>query len=149
MIRPFRRDDKESLLEIFILNTPRFFASEEIVDFESYLNENWKSYLTIERKNEIVGGTGYQITDEGTIGRITWIFFHPDCVGLGLGRQAVEYCLDVFRKVSSIQKIVVTTSQLAHKFFGKFDFQLICTEKDYWGEGLDLYLMELKLQDVK
>lgn len=146
MIRSFRHEDKESLLEIFKLNTPRFFAPEELADFASYLEENRRTYLTVEYNSKIAGGAGYQITDSGTIGRITWIFFHPEYSGLGLGRQAVEYCLSLFRKNASIQKVVVTTSQLAYEFFEKFGFLLIRTEKDYWGKGLDLYLMELELE---
>tara|TARA_R110000868_G_scaffold4211_6_gene26465 strand:- start:9911 stop:10033 length:123 start_codon:yes stop_codon:yes gene_type:complete len=36
----------------------------------------------------------------------------------------------------------VTTSQLAYKFFEKFDYSINRIEKNYWGEGLDLYEME-------
>lgn len=46
-----------------------------------------------------------------------------------------------------IDKLVVTTSQLAFRFIEKFGFDLIQTEKDYWGPGLDLYLMEKQLKN--
>ena len=145
MIRPYKSEDKEFLLDIFKLNTPKYLSPDEIDDLVSYLDENWKTYLTVESENQIIGGAGYQITDDGAIGRITWIFFHPDCVGLGMGRNVVEYCFSLLRKVTSIRKVVVATSQLAYRFFEKFGFQLTRTEKDYWGEELDLYFMEMNL----
>jgi len=146
MIRKYNQKDRPELIEIFKLNTPKYFDSNEVKDFEEYLDQNADTYLTIEIENRIAGGTGYQITDNYTIGRITWIFFHPDFSGLGLGRQSVEYCLNIFKTNPSIKKLVVTTSQLAYKFFEKFGYKLTYTEKDYWGKGLDLYTMEINLQ---
>lgn len=146
MIRPYHFADRAALLNIFKMNTPQYFDPEEAKDFEAYLSDNGDTYLTIENQNKIVGGTGYQITDNGTIGRITWIFFHPDSAGLGLGRQSLEYCMAIFKSMPTVQKLVVTTSQLAYKFFAKFGFHLVKTEKDYWGRGLDLYLMEMALK---
>jgi ribosomal protein S18 acetylase RimI-like enzyme len=146
MIRPYNSADKPTLLEIFKLNTPQYFGPEEVHDFETYLGDFGDTYLTIEHQNKIVGGTGYQITDNDTIGRVTWIFFHPDNSGLGLGRQSVEYCLRIFKRKPTVQKLVVTTSQLAYKFFEKFGLHLVKTEKDYWARGLDLYLMEMNLR---
>jgi len=145
MIRPYQSSDKKELVAIFKLNTPKYFDTMEVNDFEAYLIDHAETYLTIEYENKIVGGAGYQITDNNTVGRITWIFFHPDSAGLGLGKECVNYCLEVFKKNSTVRKLVVTTSQLAYKFFEKFGLTLIKTEKDYWGKGLDLYLMEKSL----
>jgi ribosomal protein S18 acetylase RimI-like enzyme len=146
LIRKYNQIDRPELIEIFKLNTPHYFNPNEVKDFEEYLVQNGDTYLTIEIDHKIAGGTGYQITDNNTIGRITWIFFHPDFSGLGLGRQSVEYCLNIFKANPSIKKLVVTTSQLAYKFFEKFGYKLTSTEKDYWGKGLDLYTMEINLQ---
>ena len=146
MIRSYSPEDRKTLIEIFKLNTPQYFDPKEVTDFEEYLDENSDTYLTIEDQNSIVGGTGYQITGNNTIGRITWIFFHPNQAGQGLGKQSVEHCLSILNANKNLEKLIVTTSQLAYKFFGKFGFKLISTEKDYWGKGLDLYLMEIKLK---
>jgi hypothetical protein len=61
MIRPYRVTDKEYLLKIFNLNTPKCFNKKEIRDFEEYLTQNPETYLTFKRDNNIVGGTGYYI----------------------------------------------------------------------------------------
>ncbi len=142
MIRPYKPTDKESLLKIFSLNTPKYFDKNEIRDFEEYLEQKTETYLTIEVDNNIVGGTGYYINENDKSGRITWIFFDPNYSGQGMGKQAVEYCLKILSKDKRVEKFIVTTSQLAYKFFEKFDYSIKRIEKNYWGKGLDLYEME-------
>ncbi|HDZ04563.1 hypothetical protein LCGC14_0079690 [marine sediment metagenome] len=142
MIRPFKPDDKESLLRIFRLNVPEFFDKKEIKDFAEYLNQNTETYLTVEVDNTIVGGTGYYVNEDDNSGRITWIFFDPSYSGQGLGKQSVEHCLNILSKDNRVEKFIVTTSQLAYKFFEKFDYKINRIEKNYWGKDLDLYEME-------
>lgn len=142
MIRPYIVSDKKRLLKIFNLNAPKYFDENEINDFVEYLDKNANTYLTIEVDNKIVGGTGYYVNENDKSGRITWIFFDPNYSGQGLGKKSVEHCLKILSKDERVEKFVVTTSQLAYKFFEKFDYQIIRIEKDYWGEGLDLYEME-------
>jgi ribosomal protein S18 acetylase RimI-like enzyme len=145
MIKKYCPENRAELIKIFKLNTPTYFNPKERIDFEKYLDSYGDTYLTIYHENKIAGGTGFQITDNGVVGRITWIFLHPNCTGLGLGKQSVEYCLEILKSTSGVKKLVVTTSQLAFKFFEKFGYQLVYTEKDYWGKGLDLYTMEINL----
>jgi ribosomal protein S18 acetylase RimI-like enzyme len=142
MIRPYNVADKEQLVAIFKLNTPKYFDPKEVKDFEEYLDQYSDTYLTIEHNNKIVGGTGYYVNDSKKSGHITWIFVHPGSAGLGIGKQAVEYCLAILKANPAVEKLVVSTSQFAYRFFEKFGYQLIQTEKDYWAQGLDLYLME-------
>ena len=106
------------------------------------LDQRGETYFTIERENKIVGGIGYSVKESDKSGRITWLFLHPNSSRYGLGTRAVEHCLNILELNPVVEKFVVTTSQLAYKFFGKFGFDLIRTEKDHWGKGLDLYLME-------
>lgn len=145
MIRPYQITDKEQLIKIFKLNTPQYFDPKEVADFQQYLEEYPETYLTVEHEGQIVGGVGYYVKESDKSGRITWIFFHPDFAGAGLGKQAVAHCLTILKANPEVEKLVVNTSQLAYQFFAKFGYQLIQTEKDYWGKGLDLYLMEQKL----
>ena len=142
MIRPYNPTDKNELLNIFTLNTPEYFDPKEVADYEAYLEEYAATYFTVEHENKIAGGVGYYVKESNKSGHITWIFFHPACAGLGLGRKAVEHCFTIFKSDPNIEKLVVTTSQKAYRFFEKFDYKLVNTEKDYWGPGLDLYLME-------
>lgn len=143
MIRPYKPIDKERLLEIFKLNTPKYFDKKEVKDFEDYLEQKGETYLTLEIDNKIVGGAGYYVNKDDNSGSITWIFFDPIYSSQGLGKQVVDYCLGLLGKEKNVAKFVVTTSQLAFKFFEKFGFGVNRIEKDYWGVGLDLYVMEM------
>ena len=141
-IRPYRSSDTPLLMNIFQQNIPKYFDPSEIKDFEEYLAEQPDTYLTIEDNGQIIGGVGYYVKEEDRSGRITWIFFHPDQSRKGHGRTVVEYCLEKLMADDRVQKLVVTTSQHAYLFFEKFGYQVLQTEKDHWGPGLDLYLME-------
>ena len=74
MIRPYKPGDKESLLKIFGLNTPKYFHRNELNAFKEYLEKKPGTYLTIEVDSNIVGGTGYYVNENDKSGRITWIF---------------------------------------------------------------------------
>ncbi|NML23126.1 GNAT family N-acetyltransferase [Pseudoflavitalea sp. G-6-1-2] len=141
-MRPFDISDKDPLTAIFLKNTPQYFDPEEVHDFHLYLSQHGDTYFTIIHDGNIVGGAGYYINSADNSGRITWIFFDPQTAGQGLGRKAVEHFISIFNTQPGIEKLVVTTSQLAWKFFQKFGYVLVRTEKDHWGKGLDLYLME-------
>ncbi|UQD56855.1 GNAT family N-acetyltransferase [Flavobacterium sp. K5-23] len=143
MIRSYNDSDKDTLIEIFNLNTPQYFDKKEVADFIEYLDNYSDTYLTIEHEDKIVGGTGYYVNYSDNSGRITWIFFHPNYSGFGLGKQAVEHCLTKLKNNPKVEKLVVTTSQLAYNFFEKFGYKLSKIEKDFWGLGLDLYEMEM------
>lgn len=142
MLLPYTPKDKLTLIELFNLNVPVYFAPHELGEFLTYLEIKNETYLCIYHENKIVGGVGYDYKEEDKSGRINWIFLHPNCKAKGLGRQAVKFCITKLTKDKRVEKLVVRTSQLAYKFFEHFNYKLIKIEKDYWATGLDLYLME-------
>lgn len=143
MIRPYIPTDKNYLLDIFKLNTPIFFALEEMEHLEDYLSKFPDTYLIIEKDNQIIGGLGYLFSDNDTKGSINWIFIHPDYYRKGIGQEAFDHCLTILKANPNLEKIIVRTSQLVYHFFEKFNFELVHTEKDYWADGFDLYVMLL------
>jgi len=143
-IRPYHSTDKNALLHIFRDNIPKYFDPKEIHDFENYLETESETYHTIELGNKIVGGIGAVVNEARSTGSIAWIFFDPEHTGKGLGKFAVDYCITELKKNPAVKKLTVRTSQLVYVFFEKFGFKLIRTEKDYWGDGLDLYEMEVE-----
>ncbi len=145
MIRKYTTSDKDKILDIFKLNTPDYFDPSEIADFRKYLETNSDDYYILEHRNKIAGGVGFEINDNCKTGKITWIFFHPEYQGIGLGNTSIKHCFDIAEKKPYLEKIITTTSQLAYKFFEKYKFKTVLKEKDYWGERLDLYKMELHL----
>ena len=111
MIRQYISSGKDRLIKIFELNTPKYFDTNEILGYKNYLKEKADTYLTID--NEIVGGAGYFVNENDHSGRITWIFFDPNHSGIGLGREIVEYCINLLNKDIRVRKFTITTSQLA------------------------------------
>lgn len=145
MIRPYISEDKKELVEVLTLNVPKYFDPKEIQDFKKYLEVHESTYFTVTSGNKIIGGVGCNYLKKNSVGEITWIFFHPKFAGKGFGNKAVTHCLSILKSNSEIQKVTVRTSQLAYGFFEKFGFDTTKIEKDYWGIGLDLYQMELKI----
>ena len=116
-----------------------------MIDFQNYLETNFSNYYILEDGNCITGGFGFEINEADKTGKITWIFFHPNYKGRGLGNLSIKLCLEIANKDPRVERIIATTSQFAYKFFEKYGFKLIQKEKDYWGKGLDLYKMKLIL----
>ena len=141
MIRPYKQQDKQELFKVFYLNTPKYFDRTEANDFEKFLQQYKDTYFVIEENHKIIGGCGFYKTNNE--GHISWIFLHPDSQGKGGGKKIVEYCLKNLEDDSSIEIIIVETSQHAYKFFNAFGFDIVKKEKDYWAKGLDLYRMEM------
>ncbi len=141
MIRPYTKRDKQRLLDIFKLNIPTYFDASELADLDDYLDKKAETYRVVEIDQTIVGGFGLIIDLARSEASITWIFFDPEHKGNGLGRLAVNYCHNQFRQTHGLQKYTVRTSQFTNVFFEKFGYKTIQIEKDYWGKGLDLYVM--------
>ncbi len=144
MIRNYDKSDKPALFGIFRLNTPEYFAAEEIKDFEAFLDAHADTYFVVEEHGALVGCGGYHFNETKTEGRISWDLFHPGFHGKGLGGQLVNHCLDAIRCEPALKKISVWTSQLAYPFYERFGFKTMEVKKDYWGKGLDLYRMEME-----
>lgn len=143
IFRLYKPKDHPALLSIFQLNTPAFFAKEEQKDFEAYLDKFADTYFVAEQDGQLLGAGGYHLRENKTIGRLSWYLLHPDAKGKGVGKKLVLQCLKAIKQEKNIQKLSVWTSQLAYQFFGKFGFETVEIKKDYWGEGLDLYRMEM------
>jgi len=84
--------------------------------------------------------------DEGKTARISWDMVHPSMHGKGIGRRLTEFRINEIKKNHSIEKIVVRTTQLVHRFYQKQGFELELTEKDFWAKGLDLYQMKQEIR---
>lgn len=143
MYAPSHRD---SLLALIRLNTPEYFAEEEEAEFEAYLDSEIEQYFVMEMGGEVVGCGGINFDEQEKMGIISWDMFHPDFQAKGLGTKLLLHRLAILKSMSSIETIVVRTSQVAYRFYQKNGFNLVRTEKDYWAPGFDLYFMELTFQ---
>lgn len=57
-LRPYELSDRRTLEHIFMLNTPKYFAPEELGDFLEYLDLFGDDYVVAVVDRRVVGGGG-------------------------------------------------------------------------------------------
>jgi [ribosomal protein S18]-alanine N-acetyltransferase len=149
MIRKFKIEDKEKVIELLRLNTPRFFDLSEEDDLQEYLVNESENYYVFEENNKVigVGGINYGF-DGGTTARISWDIIHPTNQGKGIGSKLTEFRIEEIKKKDSVKKIIVRTSQLVYEFYSKFGFEIDLVEKDFWAKDIDLYQMKIDIKKI-
>lgn len=146
-IRNYLPSDKENVMAVFDSNCPAYFAPEERVLLENYLDHELEIYAVIESDDRIIGngGVNTEITEEGRNGIISWGMIHPDFHGMKIGSKLLEWRIEQLKQLPDLQKIIVRTSQLVAPFYAKHGFELKLQKKDFWAKGFDLYQMEIHL----
>jgi [ribosomal protein S18]-alanine N-acetyltransferase len=144
-IRKYTPADKQAVMELFQLNTPAYFSPEEEKDLLYYLENHAENYYLIESEGETAGCGGFNFSDDGSTGRISWDIVHPAHQKKGLGSHLTRYRIRKMTEHESVRLISVRTSQLAFRFYEKLGFVLRETVSDYWAPGFDLYRMEYPL----
>lgn len=142
-IRPYTNDDKETILDLFQLNTPEYFSPDEEKDLIHYLENEIEFYFILEVNQKIVGSGGINFSGDEMQAKISWDFLHPDYQRKSLGTMLLKHRLDLIDQMKNVKTITVRTSQLAYPFYEKSGFKLKEIVRDYWAKGFDLYRMEL------
>lgn len=145
-IREYKPADKDAVMNLIRLNTPKYFAPTEEADLNKYLDSEREHYYVLLFDGKIVGCGGINFANNETIGKISWDILHPQYQGKSLGTKLLAHRIKILESIDSIQKITVRTSQLVYKFYEKQGFELNEIKKDYWAKGFDMYSMEYKGQ---
>lgn len=145
MIRKYKSEDKEKVLALIRLNTPRYFAPAEEEDLSLYLDEDADHYFVVEEKGHVTGAGGFNFFPEEDLARISWDIIHPDAQGKGVGSALTRFRIGEIRKNSAVKQIQVRTSQHVYRFYEKMGFSTSNTIRDFWTPGFDLYDMRLNL----
>lgn len=144
-IRKYNKPDRENVLALLRLNIPRYFAPEEEKDLIDYLQHESENYYVMEVNGKMVGCGGFNISDDDTVGKISWDFFHPEQQGKGLGTALVRFRIEKIKEYPGVKTLSVRTSQLAYKFYERLGFEVKETVPDYWATGFDMVRMETAL----
>lgn len=151
MIREYNKQDKSDVINIFRLNTPKFFHPTEEKDFINYLENNIEEFYVIEYNSNIIGCGGINYLINERIAKISWDMFHPKYQNKGLGTSLVKYRINRIKKnkkAKDIIDIVVRTCQLTYQFYEKLGFELKRIENDFFAQGFDLYFMTMKINNI-
>lgn len=144
MVRKYSIEDKHKVIELLRKNTPEFFHVSEEKDFESYLDHEIEDYFVYQQQDKIIGAGGINYITERKVARISWDIIDPKAHGKGIGKELVQYRINLLNKNPNIDFIEVRTSQLTNTFYEKMGFSLQKVEKDFWAKNFDLYQMQMK-----
>lgn len=142
IIRKHTNSDKLRIIELLRLNTPEYFSSEEEEDLIDYLDNHAENYYVVEDNHIIVGCGGFNLSEDGTTGKISWDIFDPQSQGKGFGSALTKFRIQKIKEIDGIKTISVRTSQLVYPFYQKFGLKLREVITDYWAKGLDLYRLD-------
>jgi len=145
MIRRYQPADKNQLIGLLRLNTPRYFHPAEEGDFISYLNHQAEHYFVVEENGAVIGCGGINYFEEQGEARLSWDIVHPGFQGKGIGKKLTLHRIQEIKKNAAVKLVVVRTTQLTYQFYEKMGFGLEKIEKDFWAAGFDLYQMGMEV----
>ena len=143
--RTYTKNDKQSLIDIFETNCPKYFdinEKNEFIDYlDNYTNEN---YLVAITGNQIIGCGGLYTNDIEH--RIAWVMFKKNSLGVrNLMIVADKLYSEIEKRIIAENKnfnIGITTTQLMESLFSNYGFKTYEIIKDGIGKGLDAYQMK-------
>lgn len=145
MFRQYSNADKKSCLKIFKSNVPLYFSSRETKEFEEWLPK-MENYFVLEIDNKIIGSGGWFLKDEQTAG-LSYGIIRKKYQKQGWGRILLNFRLEIIKaRHPQVKKIEIDTSQKTAPFFEHFGFSTESVHPQFYGEGLDKYVMGLKLE---
>ena len=115
-IREYTEADKNEVISLIKLNTPKYFAENEVKDFKNYLESERELYYVLLYTQKIVGCGGINFFENKSVAKISWDIFHPDYQGKSLGSLLLKYRLDILNSNTAIQKIFVELPRLPISF---------------------------------
>lgn len=127
---------------------PKFFAPDELPDFENWLQRQetprtaTEQYYVVEQNNAVIACGGYFIDPDKQDARMTWGLVHNALHRQGIGKALFLHRMGVIKSVCPACIIGLDTTQHAYAFFEKLGFTTIRITKDGYGPGLDRYDME-------
>lgn len=141
--------DKTRVIELFRLNTPKYFSPIEedgLIDYLTYHSDN---YFVAEEDDMIVGSAGFNLSEDGKTGKLSWDIINPNSHRKGIGTALTKYRIQRLKEIESVEIISVRTSQMVYKFYEKFGLELQEIVNDYWAPGFDLYRLDKPVDEVK
>lgn len=144
-IRSFNSQDREAILGLLRVNTPKYFAPEEEKDLSFYLDNEIEYYYIIEFNGAMVGSGGFNFAGTQEDCKISWDILHPDYQRKSLGSFLLNYRMEKLKSLKALKTVTVRTSQHAYQFYEKAGFELIEKVEDFWAKGYDLYKMEYRI----
>ena len=145
MIRKYKKEDKDAVLQLLKMNIPDYFAASEYDDLINYLESGYEDYFVVNIDGIVVGAGGINYFLKNKTARLSWDIIHPDWQGKGIGSRLTKMRIELINANPDIDLIEVRTSQLAYRFYEKMGFKLEYTSDDFWAKGYHMYCMRMSI----
>lgn len=159
IIRKYKIEDKDSCIEIFRSNCPKFFDKSELDMFvkwldhqvsensiyksPTYSNSEREAYYVIELPEfRIIGCGGFYIVKDQNEARLAWGMIHGKFHRQGFGTALYNYRSDIIKRGWPNHVLTLGTSQHTYSFYKKMGLTFTATVKSGYGEDLDRYDMQ-------
>ncbi|MBU2280056.1 MAG: GNAT family N-acetyltransferase [Gammaproteobacteria bacterium] len=140
--RFYTPQDRASCLAIFDQNCPKFFASNERVDYAQFLDSSPSGYEVCVLEGAVIGAYGLMGT--GLAWRnLNWILISPQVQGIGIGSRFIERVVRI-GTIANLTGINIAASHLSASFFAKHGAKPLAEIENGWGIGMHRIDMELK-----
>ncbi len=146
-IRPYGKDDRLSCIGLFCSNVPRYFAENELNDFEfwldgkdkkvlSYKNTEEEHFFVLEKNGEVLACGGFYIPKLEKRVNLVWGMVKASSHNMGYGSVLLNYRLKLAKSMFLEFPITIDTTQFTVGFYEKFNFKSIKTSENYYAPGL-------------
>lgn len=140
-IKKYRPVYRQTCIQIFKTNLPKFFANEELQQFEQFLDQIADHYYVIELSGVPVGCGGISFDEMSNQAGLCWGMVDSDYHGQGIGKLLTSFRLDLLKKLYSDKIIKIETSQHTVVFYEKYGFKIVDFLADGFTQRLDRYTM--------
>ena len=139
--RNYKARDKTACLNLFDENCPEYFAPNERMDFEKFLDSSPRDYQVCMKGGIIIGVFGV-FKKAPRQSRLEWILISHNAQGVGLGTIIMEKARSLAYELDA-DVIHIATSHKAYKFFEKKGADKLSETKNGWGP--DMHRIDMAL----
>lgn len=148
LCRSYRPTDFSACLSIFDGNVPRFFSSEERVEFIQFLgtiDHATVPYLVFTLDGSVIACGGLSINAATRTASLSWGMVDEAYHRCGFGTRMTEERLNLARSLPDLVEITLATSQHTYEFYERHGFKVARITTDGFARDLDRYDMTLRL----
>lgn len=135
---------RENCIKIFKSNLPKFFAHEELQQFEAFLDQSVDQYYVVQIDDRLIGCGGIFFDEKNDEVGLCWGMVDASYHGQRIGKVLTQFRLDLLKKLYTGKILKIDTSQHTAGFYEKNGFKIVDILLNGFGEGLDKYVMMIE-----
>lgn len=136
---------REDCIGIFKSNLPKYFADEELEQFENFLDNDTEENYDVVQSDGLIIGCGGIFFDKikGEAG-LSWGMVHADYHRRGIGKFFTQYRIDLLKRTYPDTTFKIETSQHTADFYQKRGFKTVDIVPNGFSKGIDKYTMKME-----